>query len=229
MKDILERCRKLMLQSGTEYGSVLRDLSKNNPESLAKSAGHFTRTCEKLAFAAREISSVYAEKGGGTSFDPDEDTGDLLFPCELSDDGIFHIRLPMFSHRTKPEKTLLHPILAKTLALFFRNYDKEHGGHRRYERGTLAFVFSFAAYGVGYDIDNLNDMEYKKTCDDIISYFLPNDGPFRCSRFHVARQGDQTCVDSYFIPDGLLLHWMQKASILTPAPTDNLATNNVAK
>lgn len=213
MKDIIERCRKLMLQSNSDYGAVLRSAQENNRERIVKTSFRFTQTCEKLAFSAREIASVYATGSHGVAIDSADADGDIVFPCELTDDGIFNIRLPMFSHRVRPQKTLLHPILAKTLALYFSEYDKVHGLHRRYERGTLAFIFSFASTEFGYDIDNINDVEYKKTSDDIISYFLPNDRAYRCSRFQMARQSDQTCVDTYFIPSGMFVDWIQKVKI----------------
>lgn len=226
MKDVLERCRKLMLQSGADYGAVLRDIQENNKERLSKATLQFTRTCEKLAFAAREISGAFTVCRPGIFSDDPSELGDILFPCGLSDDGIFHIRLPMFSHRARPEKTLLHPIIEKTLALYFAKYDKEHGLHRRYERGTLAFIFSFAGDEAGYDIDNFNDMEYKKTSDDIVSYFLPDDNAFRCSRFHMAQKSNITCVDSYFIPNGMFPRWMQRTNVLQNVTTDNMVENN---
>ncbi len=228
MKDILDRCRKLMLRSSSDYGTVLRCVQENNKERLNKTALQFVRTCEKLAFSAREIASVYSvytEKSNEILLDSVPENSDILFPCELSDNGIFHIKLPMFSHRTKPEKTLLHPILSKTLALYFSQYDNKHGLHRRYEKGTLAYIFSFASGTPGFDIDNLNDMEFKKTSDEIVSYFLPDDNGFCCSRFQMAQKSNQTCVDAYFIPNGMFLDWMRQIEISIHPTTDNFETH----
>lgn len=226
MKDIMEYCRKLMLQSGTDYGAVLKSLQESDRARTAKKALQFTRTCEKLAFSAREISAVYVENKLKNYLESSGEIGDILFPCELSSNGIFHVKLPMFSHRTKPEKTLLHPILSKTLALYFAKYDKEHGFHRRYEKGTLAYIFSFASGTPGFDIDNLNDMEMKKTSDDILSYFLPDDRAIHCSRFHTACYNGQVCVNAFFIPDNLFLQWVQQFYIYQAKTTNKSCDNH---
>lgn len=196
IKHAIENCKRLIKESTTNLSSMIDGFF---PDENCKA---FIESTEKLALCARDLAQYCptqkecdkAENSIGRAMD---------IQVGQTPEGFFKVSLPMLHHRNDRNGCdFIRKPLRAALANYFENHQIHIG------KGVLVCIFYYS--GCGYDIDNINDNEYKAIIDDISLFVLPDDGPFVCSRFLSARRADNEHTEVYVISEKDFPKWYQE-------------------
>jgi hypothetical protein len=201
----IENCKKLIKISERNLMRLSNDYSQD------ESCEAFINSTEKLALCARLLACYCptqkecdkAEKSIGST---------MNIQVGETKEGFFKVSLPMLRHR---EYASTAAFIQKPLRIALANYfDQYPNRKKRYiDNGVVATVFCYSTSKDKkscYDIDNINEREYKSIIDDISLFTLPDDGPFSCARYLTAKQSDNERTEIYVISQKDFPKWYKE-------------------